>query len=93
LLAVGDYALGGVPLSPPGGCVVIPPNAFYYSKNAGGAVAKLRHKLKLSQAAFAAALGVSVSALSKWEQGIRKPDKASAKLLSIIEKHPEMLYC
>jgi predicted RNase H-like HicB family nuclease/DNA-binding XRE family transcriptional regulator len=91
-IAVDDYVDGGISLNPPGSCAVIPPSSFNNSKNAGGDIAKLRHSFGLSQESFAAALGISKSTLSKWEAGYRKPDKASAKLLSIIEKHPETLY-
>lgn len=91
-MAVDDYAMGGVALNPPGTCAIIPPSGYNNSKNASSAIAKLRHSFGLSQAAFAAALGVSKSTLSKWEAGYRQPDRASAKLLSILEKHPEALY-
>jgi len=36
-------------------------------------VAKLRHRLGLSQAAFARTFGLDVTALQAWEQGRRRP--------------------
>ena len=36
-------------------------------------VAKLRHRLGLSQSAFARAFGLDVTAIQAWEQGRRRP--------------------
>ena len=91
-IAVDDYVFGSVSLNPPGCCAIVPPSAYNNSKNVASMITRLRHSFKLSQESFAAALGVSKSTLSKWESGYRKPDKSSAKLLSIIEKHPETLF-
>ena len=52
-------------------------------------VAKLRHGLGLSQAAFARAFGLDVTALHAWEQGRRRPDRAARVLLAVIAKEPE----
>jgi putative transcriptional regulator len=49
-------------------------------------IATLRHKLGLSQAVFAAYLNVSDRAVKKWEQGEAKPNGATLKLLSIVDK-------
>jgi putative transcriptional regulator len=46
----------------------------------------LRTRDDLSQAVFAAYLGVTVSLVSKWERGEKKPQGASLKLLSLVEK-------
>jgi putative transcriptional regulator len=51
-------------------------------------VAKLRHRLGLSQAAFARAFGLDVTALHAWEQGRRRPDRAARVLLAVIAKEP-----
>lgn len=91
LLAVEDFVDGEADLQPPGGCVILPPSRFNVSKHAGAEVARLRHRLGLSQTDFAAALGVTRSTLCKWERGERRPDGASARLLSIVERHPEVL--
>jgi len=52
-------------------------------------VAGLRRQLGLSQAAFARAFGLDVTALHAWEQGRRRPDRAARVLLAVIAKEPE----
>lgn len=54
-------------------------------------VVEVRIKSGLSQAEFAAALGVSKRTLEQWEQGRRKPSGAAKQLLKIAERHPEVL--
>lgn len=54
-------------------------------------VAKLRRDSGLSQAEFAALLGVSKRTLEQWEQGRREPSGAARTLLKIAERHPEVL--
>ena len=54
-------------------------------------VVDLRLKSGLSQAQFAAALGVSKRTLEQWEQGRREPSGAAKQLLKIAERHPEVL--
>jgi putative transcriptional regulator len=54
-------------------------------------VARVRMKSGLSQARFAAALGVSKRTLEQWEQGRRAPSGAARQLLKIAELHPEVL--
>jgi len=51
-------------------------------------VARLRHQLGLSQAAFARTFGLDVTALHAWEQGRRRPDRAARALLAVIAKEP-----
>ncbi len=50
----------------------------------------IRSKLKLSQSAFAALLGVSTRTLQDWEQGRRSPQGPAVALLRIAEQHPEV---
>jgi putative transcriptional regulator len=50
-----------------------------------------RSKLHLSQAKFAALLGVSVKSLRNWEQGRRKPTGAAKVLLEVAVRHPEAI--
>ena len=57
----------------------------------GSQVAQVRLKSGLSQAQFAAALGVSKRTLEQWEQGRREPSGAAKQLLKIAERHPEVL--
>ncbi len=51
----------------------------------------LRAQLGLSQAKFARELGLALSTVCHWEQGIRTPDGATAKLLRILEQYPELI--
>ncbi len=46
----------------------------------------LRTREDLSQSVFAAYLNVTVSLVSKWERGEKKPQGASLKLLSLVAK-------
>jgi putative transcriptional regulator len=48
-----------------------------------------RLKLKLSQADFAAMLGVSVRTLQDWEQGRREPSGAAKALLKVAVAAPK----
>jgi len=54
-------------------------------------VVRVRMKSGLSQAQFAAVLGVSKRTLEQWEQGRREPTGAAKTLLKIAERHPEVL--
>ncbi len=54
-------------------------------------IVKTRGKLGLSQAKFAAILGISQDTLQNWEQGRRKPTGAAKVLLRIAVRHPEIL--
>ena len=54
-------------------------------------VAEIRKKTGLSQARFAALLGVSVRTLQDWEQGRRAPSGAARTLLLIADKNPKAL--
>ena len=51
----------------------------------------LRAALHASQARFARFLNVSPNTVESWEQGVRKPDNAALKLLSIAKRHPRAL--
>ena len=54
-------------------------------------VAALRAQFGLSQATFAALLGISVGTLQGWEQGRRRPEGAARVLLRVAAAHPEAL--
>ena len=54
-------------------------------------VAAIRERTGLSQAKFAALLGVSVRTLQKWEQGRRAPSGAARTLLMVAAKNPRVL--
>ena len=51
---------------------------------------EIRQQLKLSQAAFAGLMGVSLRTIQDWEQGRRKPSGPAKSLLRIAEQHPEV---
>ncbi len=57
----------------------------------GGDVAALRAFVGLTQAGFAAALGISVRTLQGWEQGRRRPDGPGLALLRIAARHPQWI--
>lgn len=54
-------------------------------------VTLVREKTGLSQARFAALLGVSVRTLQEWEQGRRAPSGAARTLLLIAATNPRVL--
>jgi putative transcriptional regulator len=54
-------------------------------------VRAIRQRVAVSQAVFAATLGVSESTVEAWEQGRRVPDGAARRLLEIAEEHPDVL--
>ena len=54
-------------------------------------VAAIREGTGLSQAKFAALLGVSVRTLQEWEQGRRAPSGAARTLLMVAAKNPKAL--
>ena len=51
---------------------------------------EIRQQLKLSQAAFAGLMGVSLRTIQDWEQGRREPSGPAKSLLRIAEQHPEV---
>lgn len=54
-------------------------------------VARLRARFNLSQAKFAALLGISVDTLQNWEQGRREPEGPAKVLLRVAAAHPDVL--
>jgi putative transcriptional regulator len=50
-------------------------------------IKRLRARYKASQAVFAAYLNTSPSTVQKWEQGQKKPNGPSLKLLSMVDVH------
>ena len=57
----------------------------------GSPVVRARLKSGLTQAQFAALLGVSRRTLEQWEQGRRQPSGAAKILIRVAELHPEIL--
>ena len=49
-------------------------------------IKRLREKSKASQSVFAAYLNTSLSTVQKWEQGKKKPNGPSLKLLNLVDE-------
>ena len=54
-------------------------------------VKAIRKRVKMSQAEFSRAYGISKRALQEWEQGGRQPDSAARAYLTVIAKEPAMV--
>ena len=54
-------------------------------------VVAVRTRMRVSQAAFARLLNVSPRTVQAWEADARRPSDAALKLLSVAQKHPEVL--
>jgi putative transcriptional regulator len=57
----------------------------------GASIVEARLGSGLSQASFAALMGVSVRTLQDWEQGRREPSGAAKTLIKVARLHPEVL--
>ncbi len=86
---VADCLDDGTPLPEPNSFIVSP--SRFRQQGAAGRVQALRKSRGMSQKDFAAFLGVSASSLIKWENGVRKPCGAAARLLEICAAHPELV--
>ena len=51
-----------------------------------GQIKRIRLGTKTSQSVFAAYLNTSKSTVQKWEQGVKKPNGPSLKLLNLVER-------
>jgi putative transcriptional regulator len=51
-------------------------------------VQAVRERYGLSQAKFAALMGISVATLRNWEQGRRQPEGSARVLLRVVARHP-----
>ena len=54
-------------------------------------VKAIRKRVKMSQAEFSQAYGISKRALQEWEQGGRQPDSAARAYLTVITKEPTVV--
>lgn len=61
------------------------------TKNAASPVAALRHELHMTQAQFAAAMGVSVTSVSLWESGAVPPSRTAEILMAHYRRHPHLV--
>jgi putative transcriptional regulator len=57
----------------------------------GSDIAALRRFVRLTQAEFARAIGISVHTLRNWEQGRRTPEGPAVALLRIAARHPRII--
>ena len=60
--------------------------------SAAPAVRQLRMRAKLTQAEFAARLGVPLETIRNWEQGKRSPRGPARALLTVIAHEPDMVF-
>src|ERR1700682_1270240 len=54
-------------------------------------VKAIRKRVKMSQAEFSRAYGISKRALQEWEQGGRQPDSAARAYLTVIARQPAVV--
>jgi putative transcriptional regulator len=54
-------------------------------------VRAIRKRVKMSQAEFSRAYGISKRALQEWEQGGRQPDSAARAYLTVIAREPAVV--
>ena len=54
-------------------------------------VKAIRQRVKMSQAEFSRAYGISIRALQEWEQGGRRPDSTARAYLTVIAKEPAVV--
>ena len=54
-------------------------------------VKAIRKRVKMSQAQFSHAYGISKRALQEWEQGGRQPDSAARAYLTVIAREPAVV--
>ncbi|HET7095416.1 MAG TPA: helix-turn-helix domain-containing protein, partial [Thermomicrobiales bacterium] len=55
-------------------------------------VRAIRERANVSQTVFAAALNVSPATVQSWEQGARRPDGPSLRLLELADRQPSAIF-
>ena len=63
-----------------------PSRVFHYAQPN---VKSIRERLGLTQARFAALMGVSSRTLQNWEQGRREPEGPAKALLRVVDREPQ----
>jgi putative transcriptional regulator len=81
----------GLPVTPPTVTARNTPAPPAVPRYGAEEIRRIRRKLDVSQQVFADALNVSIGAVRSWEQGLRQPDGAAMRLISIADEHPEIL--
>lgn len=66
-------------------CIVVPLHEYSAEE-----IKEIRSKLCMTQALFALFMGVSKKTVEAWESGHNTPSGASLRLLSMVEKDPEL---
>jgi putative transcriptional regulator len=61
-------------------------------RDAAAYARRVRARTKLSQAQFAARIGVPVETVRNWEQGKRSPRGPARALLRVIDKAPDLAF-
>lgn len=69
-----------------------PASAPVVKAAAAPVVRDLRLRAKLTQAEFAARLGVPLETIRNWEQGKRSPRGPARALLTVIAREPDMVF-
>ena len=62
--------------------IVIPAPSDYTGKQ----IIRIRKKLHCSQKVFADIVGVTADTISKWERGVRHPEKIACRFLKVLEE-------
>jgi len=70
----------------------MPESALPPKASAVPEVRDLRRRAKLTQAEFAARLGVPLETIRNWEQGKRSPRGPARALLTVIAHEPDMVF-
>lgn len=66
-------------------CIVNPPPTFNAQE-----IKNIRNTLQMTQATFAAVMGVSVKTVEAWEVGTNKPIGTSRRMLSMLKADPAL---
>lgn len=53
---------------------------------------QIRRRFQLTQSDFARLIGISISTLRNWEQGLRVPEGPAQVLLRVVEAHPKAVF-
>lgn len=89
-VVLGYLRDAGRPLPPPspysGSVPVERPPTFNANR-----IREIRRSFDVSQRVFADLLNVSLATVRAWEQGVRTPDGAAMRLLSIAERSPKTI--
>jgi putative transcriptional regulator len=80
------------PLAPAANPLTVPAASATSAAGNSPAVRDLRHRTRLTQAEFAARLGVPVETIRNWEQGKRMPRGPARALLTVIAHAPDTVF-